>query len=107
MRGNGCRARHIIYDPLTSAESRLTLAGRMASGLQDTPRLQGAHDDYWIKIHRRAMACRFEITLDSRDARFVPAAQEALNLVDAIEAQLTVFRDTSALVHLNAHAATE
>jgi thiamine biosynthesis lipoprotein len=79
----------------------------MASGLPDTAQLTGAHDDYWIKVHRRAMACRFEITLDSRDARLVPAAQEALNFVDAIEAQLTVFRDTSELVHLNAHAATE
>jgi FAD:protein FMN transferase len=60
---------------------------------------------YWIKVQRRAMACRFEITLDGRDAAFVPVAQEALNLVDDIEAQLTVFRDTSELVHLNRHAA--
>lgn len=51
------------------------------------------------------MACRFAITLDSRDARFVPAAHAALDLVDGIEAQLTVFRDTSELVHLNRRAA--
>jgi thiamine biosynthesis lipoprotein len=51
------------------------------------------------------MACRFEITLDARDARFVPVAQEALNTIDAIEAQLSVFRDTSELVHINTHAA--
>jgi thiamine biosynthesis lipoprotein len=63
-------------------------------------------DRSWIRIQRRAMACRFEITLDGRDARFVPAAHAALDLVDAIEAQLTVFRGTSELVHLNQHAAT-
>jgi thiamine biosynthesis lipoprotein len=53
------------------------------------------------------MACRFEITLDAKDARFIPAAQSALNEIDAIEAQLTVFRETSALVHINQHAAAE
>ena len=64
-----------------------------------------APDRSWIKIQRRAMACRFEITLDSRDASAVPAAHAALDLVDAIEAQLTVFRDTSALVYINRNAA--
>ena len=53
------------------------------------------------------MACRFEITLDGKDARYIPAAQSALNQIDAIEAQLTVFRETSALVHINQRAATE
>jgi thiamine biosynthesis lipoprotein len=66
-----------------------------------------ADEAYWIKVQRRAMACRFEITLDSRDARFVPAAHAALDRVDAIEAQLTVFRETSELVRLNRFAATE
>ena len=51
------------------------------------------------------MACRFEITLDQSDAASVPAAQRALNQVDAIEAQLTVFRETSAIVELNRQAA--
>jgi thiamine biosynthesis lipoprotein len=53
------------------------------------------------------MACRFEITIDARDAEFLPAAQEAFNAIAAIEAQLTVFRDTSELVHINTHAANE
>ena len=64
-----------------------------------------AEDDYWLRVQRRAMACAFEITLDSRDARWVAAAQTALRQVDDIEAQLTVFRDTSAIVELNKHAA--
>jgi thiamine biosynthesis lipoprotein len=92
----------------------------MAGGLQTTDARAAAfarrrfddavadeHDRYWIKVQRRAMACRFEITLDSRDARLLPAAQEALTLVDAIEEQLTVFRDTSALVRINRRAAAE
>jgi thiamine biosynthesis lipoprotein len=50
------------------------------------------------------MACRFDITVDHADARMVPALQAALRQVDAIEAQLTVFRDTSAIVDLNRRA---
>jgi thiamine biosynthesis lipoprotein len=60
---------------------------------------------HWLRIQRRAMACGFEITLDQADAAFVPAAQAALNQIDAIEAQLTVFRETSAIVELNTRAA--
>jgi len=59
----------------------------------------------WVRVQRRAMACSFEITLDHADARWVPAAQAALNEVAAIEAQLTVFRDTSAIADLNRRAA--
>ena len=50
------------------------------------------------------MACCFEITLDQDDAARVPMAQAALRQIDAIEAQLTVFRDTSALAELNRRA---
>ena len=60
---------------------------------------------HWLRLQRRAMACSFEITLDQADAAFVPAAQAALNQIDAIEAQLTVFRETSAIVELNRRAA--
>ena len=59
---------------------------------------------HWLRLQRRAMACRFEITLDQDDAACVPAAQAALNEVDAIEAQLTVFRETSAVAELNRRA---
>jgi len=60
---------------------------------------------HWLRIQRRAMACSFEMTLDQADAAFIPAAQAALNQIEAIEAQLTVFRETSAIVELNTHAA--
>jgi thiamine biosynthesis lipoprotein len=58
-------------------------------------------DDYWIRVHRRAMACRFEITLASQDAAWVPAARAALNEIDRIEDQLSVFREGSAISHVN------
>jgi thiamine biosynthesis lipoprotein len=60
---------------------------------------------YWIRVHRRAMACRFEVTLSGEDGRQVPAAREALDEVDRIEDSLTVFRETSDLVRVNRAAA--
>jgi thiamine biosynthesis lipoprotein len=51
------------------------------------------------------MACRFEITFDAKNARYVPLAQAALNEIDAIESQLTVFRATSAVCDVNRRAA--
>ena len=48
-----------------------------------------------------------EITLDERDAAWLPPAQAALAQVEAIEAQLTVFRETSAIADLNRRAAAE
>jgi thiamine biosynthesis lipoprotein len=62
-------------------------------------------DGHWVKVHRTAMACRFEVTLDSADARHVEAARAALDEVDAIEASLTVFRETSEVSCLNRQAA--
>ncbi len=62
--------------------------------------------EYWLRIERRAMACPFEITLDQRDTQWVAVAQAALRELDPIEAKLTVFRDTSAIVDLNRHAAS-
>jgi FAD:protein FMN transferase len=53
------------------------------------------------------MACAFEITVDAADAAWLRPAQAALNTIDALEAQLTVFRDTSAISAINRHAAHE
>jgi thiamine biosynthesis lipoprotein len=56
---------------------------------------------HWIRLHRAAMACRFEVTLSGEDEALVPAAREALDEADRVEAALTVFRDTSELVRVN------
>jgi len=51
------------------------------------------------------MACRFVVTLSGEDGRHIPAAREALDEVDRLEAVLTVFRDTSEVAELNRVAA--
>lgn len=47
------------------------------------------------------MACRFEVVLQEGDAAQVGAARAALDEADRLEALMTVFRDTSALVRIN------
>ena len=46
-------------------------------------RLRGraAPTGHWIKLHRSAMACRFEVTLASEDARHVEDARLALDAI--------------------------
>ncbi len=73
--------------------------------LTGTAGRRAAGDDYWIRVHRRAMACRFEITLASQDAGWVPAARTALNDIDRIESELSIFRDDSVVTHINRCAA--
>jgi thiamine biosynthesis lipoprotein len=52
------------------------------------------------------MACLFEVTLGSEEARFVPEARAALDEVDALESVLTVFSESSELARVNRDAAS-
>jgi FAD:protein FMN transferase len=57
-------------------------------------------------LSRRAMACQFEVLLNTGQyAGGTEAALAALDLVDELEAQLSVFRDDSEVSLLNARAA--
>jgi thiamine biosynthesis lipoprotein len=62
---------------------------------------------HWVRVHRSAMACRFEVMLASDDASDMAAARAALDEADEIESLLTVFRDTSAVADVNRRAAAE
>jgi thiamine biosynthesis lipoprotein len=58
-----------------------------------------------VRVSRRAMATRFEIDLPAGRPDAVAAAHDALDLIDALEDQLTVYRDDSEVSRLNAAAA--
>jgi thiamine biosynthesis lipoprotein len=51
------------------------------------------------------MACRFEVTLPISDAGGLIAARDALDGIDKLEDQLTVFRETSEVSGINRRAA--
>lgn len=66
-----------------------------------------ASGDHWVRVHRVAMACRFEVMLPSDDAINVEAARAALDEADEIDSLLTVFRDGGETAELNHRAAAE
>ena len=72
------------------------------------PPSDAAPDAYLLKLSRRAMACQFEFLFNAGQ---YPLANElglaALDLVDRLEDQLSVFREQSEISRLNRHAADE
>src|SRR5215813_5738423 len=60
---------------------------------------------YWQHVSRPAMACRFEVTLPLEDQAGVSAARQALDEVDRLEEQLTIFRESSEVSFINRRAA--
>lgn len=63
-------------------------------------------EGYWLHVNRAAMACRFEVTLPISDQSGVLAARVALDEVDRLEQQLTVFRESSEVSNINRNAAS-
>ena len=63
-------------------------------------------DECWLHVSRTAMACKFEVTLPRSEETGVVAATEALDEVDRLEAQLSVFRESSEVSYVNSNAAS-
>jgi len=64
-------------------------------------------DAYLVRIGRRAMACQFQFFLNAGQyADGCPAAMEALDLVEHLESQLTVYRPDSEVSTINRDADT-
>jgi thiamine biosynthesis lipoprotein len=60
---------------------------------------------FWLHLGRPAMACKFEITLPSELGQHLDAAQAALDAIDGLEEQLSIFRASSELSEINRAAA--
>ena len=71
------------------------------------PRAATQAGGYWVHVSRRAMACKFEITLPSELGDQVDQATAALDTVAEIEDQLTIFRASSDLSRINRDAFDE
>lgn len=62
---------------------------------------------YLVRIGRRAMACEFEVLLNAGEyPDGAEHALAALDLVDELESQLTVYRESSEVVEINRQAGT-
>jgi len=63
-------------------------------------------DDFWLHVSRTAMACRFEATFPRSEENGIAVATEALDEIDRLESQLTVFRESSEVSYVNRNAAS-
>src|SRR6516162_3889912 len=71
----------------------------------DAPPVEPAVGDLTlVRVSRLAMATTFEVALPFGTPNAVAAAEDALDLIDALEDQLTVYRDHSEVCRLNATA---
>jgi thiamine biosynthesis lipoprotein len=88
-------------------KSALDAVADLAGPLSEEPPLdaQSSHDSYLTRVGRRAMACQFEVLLNAAQyAHGQAAALQALDLVDRLEQQMSVYRDDSEISELNAAA---
>jgi len=64
-------------------------------------------EEYWLHVNRKAMACKFEVTLQQSTECGVSIASNALDQVEEIEKQLSVFKEDSAVSVVNRNASTQ
>lgn len=80
--------------------------GPVAEAIAERPAADGPA--YLVEIARRAMACQFQILLNAGQyPQGTEAAMAALDLIEELEDQLSVYREHSELSYLNHHAADE
>lgn len=60
-----------------------------------------------LRVSRRAMATTFEVAIPYGTPNALPAAEAALDLIDQLEEQMTVYRETSEISRLNAAGRTD
>lgn len=66
----------------------------------------GDRSSFLVSVCRRAMACEFEVQLAAnRNDNSMEHVFEALNLVETLESQMTVYRDDSEVIRINRRAA--
>jgi FAD:protein FMN transferase len=72
-----------------------------------SPGGQGASRPYLVHVSRRAMACEFEVACNAGQyENQTEAALDALDLVESLEGEMSVFRDTSQISRINREAAS-
>lgn len=93
---------------LTGSAAVDALQDRIADGDTPTARSQSDISAYFVRYVRQAMASDFELRLVAgRDAVGAEAALAAFDLIDRIEAQISIYRSDSELAELNRRAITE
>lgn len=96
MATSGTRRRDLLHPQRMAALAAAALP-RAASEIEALP-------EELIRAGRPAMACLFEIILSNRDRSRIMTVHRALDLIQELEGQMTVFRDDSEINRLNRSA---
>jgi thiamine biosynthesis lipoprotein len=98
----GVRALQGAADAATGLSGEEGAPEMQRQGTLELPR----SSDYLLAVSRRAMACTFEVHLPAATrGTGTEAGLAALDLVDDLESQLTVYRNTSEVIEINRWAA--
>ncbi len=89
-----------------SSRRRRTLRGVLSEAVRAARTPAPPRSGYYIKLGRAAMACQFEVILRPQDRRFIPAVVEALDEVELLERQMSVYREDSEVSRINRTAAS-
>ena len=92
----GTRRRDLLHPERMAALAAASLP-RVPSDIEAVP-------DKLIRAGRPAMACLFEIFVSTRDRSRIMTVHRALDLIQELERQMSVFRDDSEIAHLNRNA---
>ena len=65
---------------------------------------RGSGEGLLYRLGRPAMAAQFEVLFEVEQTDWMPAAESALGMIDELEAQLSVYRDSSELCAINRKA---
>lgn len=105
----GRSAGQVVGDAAVRAAGHLAeFADALAPAQLTTESSQPA--SYVVSLKRRAMACDFEVRLNADRASQSTqsaAAMRALDMVDELETQMTVYRDWSEVIGINEQAASD
>jgi thiamine biosynthesis lipoprotein len=98
--------RRFISGKAAADAARDAVRGAAPEDAESRPTGETSGGEYLVQVGRRAMACEFSIYFDAgKYSQGTEAAGKALDLVERLEAVMTVFRRDSALNRINRRAA--
>lgn len=101
LKGRG--AAHVLAEKLAQLADR-----HLGDGSPKNPNpTEVTRQHLHVQATRRAMACEFQVTYHKEDLDAAGPALDALDSIEALEAQLTIYRQHSEILEINRQAASK